>query len=109
MGYRGLGQVSLKRLNVLARTSSPRWLRTAYRVARSMNDASVSKPLPAELVRNCRVCASRADLLYELPSNGVVAELGTLRGNFARKIVERSTPRELHLVDVDYSQFDETA
>jgi predicted O-methyltransferase YrrM len=45
-------------------------------------------------------------LLDELPHGGVVAELGTDKGDFARQIVARSRPRELHLIDIDYSQFD---
>jgi hypothetical protein len=73
-----------------------------------MNDAPVSKPLPAELVKGCRFCASRYDMLYELPRDGVVAEVGMFRGDFAREIVARAAPRELHLIDVDYSRFDET-
>lgn len=96
----------LKRWNIRARTSSPRLLRTAYRVVRSLPAGQKSRHLPAHLVEDCRCCASRKDLLYRLPKNGIVAEIGTQRGNFARAIVERAAPRELHLIDIDFSLFD---
>ena len=99
---------TLKQLTILARTSSPRWVRTAYRIARSIGGSQGSQALPAELVKDCRFFASRKDMLYALPGNGVVAELGTFRGDFARLIVERTEPRELHLIDVDYTRFDDT-
>jgi len=47
-------------------------------------------------------------MLELLPRNGVVAELGTDKGEFAREILKRNSPRELHLVDIDYSRFDKT-
>jgi predicted O-methyltransferase YrrM len=96
----------LRRLNILLRTSAPERLRTAYRLVRSLGAAQGSAPLPAELVRDCRFCASRLDMLSELPRQGIVAELGTFRGTFARQILTRTDPRELHLVDVDFSRFD---
>lgn len=99
-------RAGLRRLNVLLRTSSPGWLRKAYRLAKSLKPARGSAPLPAELVRDCRFCAHRLDLLSELPRQGLVAELGTYRGDFARHILTRTDPRELHLIDIDFSRFD---
>ncbi|WP_159079820.1 class I SAM-dependent methyltransferase [Methyloceanibacter sp. wino2] len=46
-------------------------------------------------------------MLDQLPKNGVVMEVGTQRGDFARAILERATPRELRLVDINYSLFDD--
>ena len=40
-----------------------------------------------------------------LPKNSVVAELGTFKGNFAKHIIERTSPFELHLCDVDFTKF----
>lgn len=45
-------------------------------------------------------------MLRHLPRSGVVAELGTMRGDFARLIASETSPRELHLVDRDFSEFD---
>jgi len=58
-------------------------------------------------VRDCRFCANRVELLNELPRQGLVAELGTYRGDFARHILSRTNPRELHLIDIDFSRFDD--
>lgn len=44
-------------------------------------------------------------MLDHLPHDGVVAELGTQKGDFAREIVRRARPVEFHLVDLDYSAF----
>ncbi len=55
------------------------------------------------MVADCRVCASRRELLKELPQNGKVVEVGTHRGDFAEQILEICNPAELHLVDLDFS------
>jgi len=46
-------------------------------------------------------------MLDHLPRRGHVAELGTHRGDFPREILARNVPNELHLIDIDYSQFDQ--
>lgn len=81
-------------------------LRAAYRIFKSFSPPPVSLPFPPELVTDCRFCASRLDMLSFLPHQATVAELGTEIGNFAREIVIRTNPRELHLIDFDYSRFD---
>jgi hypothetical protein len=45
-------------------------------------------------------------MLDHLPHNGIVAELGTMAGEFARCIAHRTRPRELHLIDRSFSAFD---
>jgi len=97
---------SLKALQLRLQKSSPRWMRFLYRALRAGRQGQVSNLLPPDLIRECRFCASRIDLIERLPRNGVVAELGTDRGAFARMILERSDPRELHLVDLDVSHVD---
>jgi hypothetical protein len=97
---------TVKYLEMRARALVPGRARTMLRALRSLATAEPSRPLPAELIRDCRFCASRVALLDELPHGGVVAELGTYKGDFARQIVVRTRPRELHLIDIDYSQFD---
>jgi predicted O-methyltransferase YrrM len=42
-------------------------------------------------------------LVGRLPKGGVVGEVGTLRGDFARIILEAAQPRALHLLDLDFS------
>jgi SAM-dependent methyltransferase len=98
----------LKRLEMALRASNPRALRLLMRLARSLQTQLPSQVLDDDLLRDCRFCSSREVMLELLPRNGVVAELGTDKGEFAREILKRNSPRELHLVDIDYSRFDET-
>lgn len=81
-----------------------RWL---FRVFRSFTRPPVSAQLAAALVRDCRFCASRLDMLDHLPHGAIVAELGTDRGDFAREIVTRTRPAALHLIDLSYANFDD--
>jgi SAM-dependent methyltransferase len=97
----------LKLLEMRARAMLPVSVRSAYRMARSVAVAQPMSPeLPQDLVAGCRMFGSRLDLLDELPKHGRVAELGTYKGDFAREILARSQPAELHLIDIDYTLFD---
>ena len=58
-------------------------------------------PLPAELVRDCRLLADRYAILDQLPKGGVVAEIGVDKGDFSRRILEQTTPAHLHLFDIE--------
>jgi len=48
--------------------------------------------------------SNRVELISKLTANGRVAELGTFKGEFAKDILSRSSPIELHLVDIDFSR-----
>ncbi|MGH7801501.1 MAG: class I SAM-dependent methyltransferase [Thermodesulfobacteriota bacterium] len=64
--------------------------------------AGVLQPAPQlreKHLRNCIVVPERAVLLERLPKGGVVAEVGTLHGEFAHQILHIVEPRELHLID----------
>lgn len=65
-------------------------------------------PVPVALsdehVRNCRMFATRRSMLMSLEKYGVWVEVGTYEGAFARAIKEICDPRELHLIDVDFSR-----
>ncbi len=53
--------------------------------------------------RHCegsRVLANRAALLEVLPANGVVAELGSDKGDFSDSILTISKPKLFHIVDI---------
>lgn len=96
----------LKLALVRLRIGSPWALRRLYRIARSIAPAQSSRNLPPELVNNCRLIASRHDLLEWLPRDGRVAELGTYKGEFAHAILSRNSPKELHVIDIDHSHID---
>jgi hypothetical protein len=96
----------LRKIEMRVRPRSPLWLRQLYRITRTFKPVPYSKPLPQKLLSNCRFFASRLEMLNHLPSNGIVAELGAYRGDFAKEILKRNSPKELHTVDIDDSQFD---
>ena len=98
---------TLKNLEMRLRALAPGQARRVYRALRSFEAVEPSRDLPEELIRDCRFCVSRVHMLDELPRGGAVAELGTYRGDFARVIVERCAPRELRLIDIDFTQFDD--
>lgn len=50
--------------------------------------------------------SSRMRLPEVLPRGGVIAEIGTLRGAFARRILDCAEPSRLHLVDLDFGGLD---
>jgi predicted O-methyltransferase YrrM len=98
-----------KRLEMRARAALPASLRTAYRTARALTAKPGSAPpFPQDLVADCRMFGTRLDLIDSLPKGGRVAELGTYKGDFAREILHRCAPRELHVMDIDYTLFDNT-
>lgn len=52
-----------------------------------------------EHLRDCVIVADRTVLLERLPKGGIVAEVGTLHGEFSREILRIIEPQELHLID----------
>lgn len=67
------------------------------------------KPIPPEApaipqaqLDGAVLVSDRREMLGRLPRGGRVCELGTLRGDFARAILDIVAPRELHLVDVHF-------
>jgi SAM-dependent methyltransferase len=97
----------LKHFEMRFRELTPQPFRTAYRMVRSLTATQAFSPaLPPELVADCRMCADRLALIDRLPKGGVVAELGTYKGDFAREILARTAPQQLHLVDIDFTGTD---
>lgn len=96
-----------KRTEMQIRSRLPDVVRRSYRLARSLGRVDAIEAIPADLLTDCRFCSSREEMLPLLPQGGIVAELGTYRGDFARHIVRLNKPAALHLVDIDYSLFEE--
>lgn len=97
----------LKALEMRLRARAPEPVRQAFRLANAMRTSGEPLPqVPDELIDGCRMCSSRYRMLELLPKRGRVVELGTYKGDFARRILETCEPQELHVVDIDYSQFD---
>jgi hypothetical protein len=57
----------------------------------------------ADALKACRVYASRHRMLDELPRGGVIAEVGTQYGNWARSIIDVCNPTSLHLFDRNFT------
>ena len=62
-------------------------------------------PLSNLHLKNCRVLESREKLLEYLPKDSVVAEVGTLYGDFAEKILFITKPKKFHIIDINLSPF----
>jgi len=89
-----------------ARTRAPNALRVLYRAAHAFRPVPESVEIPDSLLGGCKCVSNRVALISELTANGRVAELGTFKGEFAKHILSRSSPTELHLVDIDFSKLD---
>jgi hypothetical protein len=63
-----------------------------------------SLEVPPALLADCRVCASRLDLVRLMPPRSRVAEVGTYQGSFASHILAAADPVELHLIDIDLTE-----
>jgi methyltransferase family protein len=57
-------------------------------------------------VSNAKLVPSREALLESLPKGGVIGEIGTGHGDFAKKIYDVIRPLELHLFDITFQQFE---
>ena len=64
--------------------------------------------LPGRLLVNSRLLASRQELPGVMPQRGIVAEIGVLRGDFSRHILDNNNPGKLFLIDIwsDDNNFD---
>ena len=51
-------------------------------------------------VVNCRMLPDRIELLAYMPKSAACAEVGIMRCEFSRKIIERTQPAKLHLIDI---------
>jgi predicted O-methyltransferase YrrM len=70
----------------------------------SLWECGLMQPAPQlreEHLQDCIVVPERTALLKRLPKGGIVAEVGTLQGEFAREILRIVEPRELHLIDLE--------
>jgi hypothetical protein len=55
--------------------------------------------LQAIHLKNLQTIVDREALLGHLPRQGIVAEVGVLRGDFSQNIFTQTQPRQLHLID----------
>lgn len=65
-------------------------------------------PLGDANMDDARLYPSRDAMLHALPKDGVGAEVGTYRGEFAQKIIAACRPTTLHVIDIDFAPFQES-
>ncbi len=95
------------RAELALRRAIPEPVKAVVRVLRLLKPPPPGAPeIPQELLSGCVMLANRAALLDHVPKGGVICELGTQRGAFAREILARAEPAELHLVDVSFAACD---
>ncbi|MEP0984478.1 class I SAM-dependent methyltransferase [Ekhidna sp.] len=71
-------------------------------IIRSINLFNADKnevSLTDKHLKNCKLLESRIKLLNQIPSKGIVAELGVDNGEFSEKILKYNKPKKLHLID----------
>ena len=85
---------SFKRLTLRVRKRLPEPVRHLLRLNKHLvPNGKASGQLPPALLANCRMYASRKDLVRALPRTCRIVEVGTLHGDFARFILATSAPR----------------
>jgi SAM-dependent methyltransferase len=95
----------LTRVSLGIRKRLPSQLRHALRLGGHLSvRGRASPPIPPELLEDCRVVANRQHLIGRLPQGGVVLEVGTDTGAFARHILAINAPAALHIIDLDLSR-----
>ncbi|WJS01669.1 class I SAM-dependent methyltransferase [Roseibium aggregatum] len=62
--------------------------------------------LPHNLIRNCQLIVDRYELLKLIPKHGICAEIGTDKAAFAKKILELTDPKKLHIFELDTSRIE---
>jgi predicted O-methyltransferase YrrM len=99
---------SIQRRALQIRKKLPERLRRVLRLARhAMTTGQSSLEIPPALLAECRVCASRLELVRLMPPRARVAEVGTYQGSFASHILIAADPVELHLIDIDLTELNE--
>jgi hypothetical protein len=97
----------LRSLGLKLRKRTPRIVKHWVRLVKHTTAQGQASPrLPPELVTECRVCASRNDLIERMPHRARVAEVGVEHGYFSQHILSATNPTELHLIDLDFGALD---
>jgi len=81
-----------------------RFFDSTRQLLRTKRDKAEKNRIKVELkqqnIQNLKTLLNREELLKNMPTNKVVAELGVDRGGFSELILKIATPQKLHLIDV---------
>jgi SAM-dependent methyltransferase len=96
---------SFYRLELALRRALPESFKSLWRLGRlALQPVPPSAPpIPQSQLEGCQLLTSRIEMLRHLPQGGVVAEVGTYQGDFARAILDIMAPSRLHLADITFS------
>jgi hypothetical protein len=96
---------SFYRLELAIRRALPEGFKKLWRLGRlAVQPVPPSAPsIPQAQLDGCRLITNRIEMLHRLPKGGIVAEIGTYRGDFARAILDIMAPDRLHLADITFS------
>ena len=96
---------SFYRLELALRRALPESAKKLWRLGRlAVQPAPPLAPqIPQAQLEGCQLLADRIEMLRRLPQGGIVAEIGTYQGDFARAILDIMTPEKLLLADVTFS------
>ena len=67
----------------------------------------VAPGLGPQHMPNAKLYPDRETMLHALPKGGQVAEVGTWRGDFSKRIAAICRPEKFHLIDIDFAPLDE--
>jgi SAM-dependent methyltransferase len=96
---------SLYRLELALRRALPESFKKLWRLGRlAVQPVPPSAPqIPQAQLEGCQLLTNRIEMLHRLPKGGVVAEVGTYQGDFARCMLDIMAPSRLHLADITFS------
>jgi hypothetical protein len=96
---------SFYRLELAIRRALPEGFKKLWRLGRlAVQPVPPSAPsIPQAQLDGCLLLTNRIEMLHRLPKGGIVAEIGTYRGDFARAILDIMAPDRLHLADITFS------
>lgn len=70
-------------------------------------DETPAPIIDQNLLNDCRLISNRDEMLKYLKKGSIAAEVGTLYGDFSRKILDECQPVKLHLLDIDFTNLRE--
>lgn len=96
---------SVYRLELALRRALPESFKKVWRLGRlAMQPLPVSAPqIPQAQLEGCQLITNRIEMLRRMPQGGMVAEVGTYQGDFARAILDIMAPSRLLLADTTFS------
>ena len=92
------------RLELALRRYLPERVKSALRLGRlAMQPVPPPAPqIPQAQLNGCQLLCNRYEMLRRLPQAGIIAEIGTYRGSFARIMLDTMAPTRLHLADITF-------